>query len=86
MEQEAGEEKRDSVAGRSIMGLVPPFGWKDVETFDDDVAYVYRVYVLSRFDVIFASLPARSKGQGQLITNFSKIYILDKHHNSCTYA
>lgn len=28
------------VVGRSIMGLVPPFGWRDVETFEGDVAYI----------------------------------------------
>lgn len=47
--REREEGRRDSVAGRSIMGLVPPFGWRDVETFEGDVActgilsYLYSV-------------------------------------------
>lgn len=28
------------VAGRSIMGVIPPFDWRDVETFEDGVAYI----------------------------------------------
>jgi len=33
-------DMEDSVVGRSIMGLVPPFGWRDVETFEGDVAHI----------------------------------------------
>lgn len=33
------------VAGRSIMGLVPPFDRRDVETFEDGVSYISNLWI-----------------------------------------
>lgn len=33
------------VAGRSIMGLVPPFDRRDVETFEDGVPYISDLWI-----------------------------------------